>query len=64
MKDLIILGTGHTREKCPYDSEVWGVNGAYSERVKRKDGIFRMDKLFLTDVLWTASGIIHLISRI
>lgn len=46
MKELIILGKGATREDCPFDAEVWGVNDVYSDPgVKGK----RIDKLFAFD---------------
>jgi len=58
MKEVIILGTGNSMVHCPYDCEVWGVNGAYlaERRVLQKQGKFRMDKLFLTDYLFRPTG--------
>ncbi len=31
MFDLIILGMGPSRQDCPYDAEVWGVNNGYRQ---------------------------------
>jgi len=61
MKDIIILGTGSTRVQCEYDCEVWGVNGAYSEKkVREMEGkSFRLDKLFLTDNLFSNEGVMN-----
>jgi hypothetical protein len=60
-KSVIILGTGTTRGQCPYDTEVWGVNGVYSEVeiLKKKKRFTRLDKLFITDTLWSPQGHIH-----
>jgi len=60
-KEVIILGTGPTAVQCQYDSEVWGVNGAYQLKYKdphAKD-IFRMDKLFLTHTLFREQGLMN-----
>ena len=62
VKAVTILGTGSTRVQCPYDaSQVWGVNGIYSEidtRMMRKLPV-RLDKLFITDYLFSPQGHIH-----
>ncbi len=60
-KEVIILGTGSSRVQCPYDCEVWGVNGIYSEIDSRhKLGLsVRLDKLFITDYLWSQQGHLH-----
>lgn len=56
-KEVILLGTGNSRDQCPYDCEVWGVNGAYMVcRIGLDEGLFRMDKLFITDDLFSAEG--------
>ncbi len=56
-KEVILLGTGNSRTLCPYDCEVWGVNGAYMVcRAGLPEGKFRMDKLFITDDLFSAEG--------
>jgi len=60
-KEVIILGTGPTAVQCPYDCEVWGVNGAYQLKYKvpnTKDK-FRMDKLFLTHTLFREEGLMN-----
>lgn len=49
MKEIIILGMGATMIKCPYDTEVWGVNQVY--RMARK-----LDKLFITDGRYRPDG--------
>lgn len=60
--EIIILGTGSSCVYCPFDCEVWGVNGAYTiegimpEQHKDK---FRMDKLFLTDYLYSTEGMMN-----
>jgi len=41
MKDLIILGMGHTRHCCPFDKEVWTVNAGF-KKAKRVDLVFQM----------------------
>lgn len=60
-KPVIILGTGTTRGQCPYDVEVWGVNGVYSEvDIRERKGLkSRLDKLFITDYLFSPQGHIH-----
>lgn len=46
MKEVIILGKGNSRDKCPFDAEVWGINDVYKmPEVKGK----RIDKLFSFD---------------
>jgi hypothetical protein len=42
MREVILLGMGHTGHQCPYDAEVWGVNRGF--RKARK-----IDKLFMSD---------------
>ncbi len=42
MKELIILGNGLSRVRCPYDKEVWGTNGTY-RFAKRLDEVFVFD---------------------
>ena len=49
MKEVILLGMGATLIKCPYDTEVWGVNKVY--RMARK-----LDKLFITDRRYYPDG--------
>lgn len=44
MKELIILGTGDSHIHCPYDKEVWGVNGVI-KFAKRLDVLFFFDDL-------------------
>ncbi len=44
MRELIILAMGTSRNLCPYDAEVWGVNNGYKQ-VKEAKG--HLDKLFL-----------------
>jgi|TARA_Y100000310_G_scaffold23392_1_gene22388 hypothetical protein len=60
-KEIIVLGTGSTRGQCPYDVEVWGVNGIYSEIELRslKKLPVRLDKLFITDYLFSPQGHLH-----
>jgi len=58
MKEIIIMGTAPSAQYCPYDCEVYGVNGAYHAETdmpgaKEK---FRLDKLFLTDTLFNSVG--------
>ncbi len=63
-KAVTILGTGSTRVQCPYDEscgDVWGVNGIYSEiesRMRKKLPV-RLDKLFITDYLFSPQGHLH-----
>lgn len=46
MKYLIILGTGKSGMYCPFDTEVWAVNGAIDwARDYRVDRLFFFDKL-------------------
>ena len=58
---VIILGTGGTREACPFDCETWGVNGvyAYRESLVESGHPFRLDKLFITDTLFSTQGTLH-----
>jgi hypothetical protein len=49
MKSVILLGMGATMIKCPYDTEVWGVNQVY--RMAK-----RLDKLFITDGRYRPNG--------
>ena len=37
-QELIILGCGPTHVECPYDKEVWGVNGTYTFAKKLEIG--------------------------
>lgn len=57
MKEIIILGTAPSLVHCPFDCEVYGVNGAYMsiDHIPEKS-IFRLDKLFLTDTLFNSMG--------
>ena len=61
-KDIIILGTGSSCIYCDFKSEVWGVNGAYTIKQampeKYRDR-FRIDKLFLTDVMFSDAGVMN-----
>ena len=61
VKEVIILGTGPTAVQCPYDGEVWGVNGAYQLKTQDPHArkIFRMDKLFLTHTLFREEGLMN-----
>ena len=38
MNELIILGMGISRTKCPFDAEVWSVNNAYKQVAMRANG--------------------------
>lgn len=60
-KEVIILGTAHTRNQCPFDCETWGVNGVYGQEQEhlREGKPFRLDKLFITDKLWSSTGTLH-----
>ena len=67
-KTIIILGTGESCRWCDFNwvngekipnSEVWGVNGAYTTRrilPRKYKKYFCLDKLFLTDFLFTIEG--------
>ncbi len=59
--DLIILGTGSTRVQCDFQSETWGVNGVYSEveMIANRGRPARLDKLFVTDYLFSPQGHLH-----
>jgi hypothetical protein len=60
--ELIILGTGSSCVYCPFDCETWGVNGAYTIKDNMPDSkkdSFRLDKLFLTDYLYSAPGFMN-----
>lgn len=50
-KEIIILGTGDTWWHCPFDAETWTLNGGYT--AKEYDRNARIDKLFITDKLYT-----------
>ena len=60
-KEVIILGTAHTRKQCPFDCETWGVNGVYGQEQEHLAAgrPFRLDKLFITDRLWAPEGTLH-----
>lgn len=45
MKEVTILGCGHSFVDCPYDTEVWGVNEIYRKAKGRIDKIFFFDDL-------------------
>lgn len=59
-KKITLLGTGQSLVYCPYtDTEIWGVNGAYRIKNLMPENLrskFRMDKLFMTDYLWSVEG--------
>ncbi len=44
-KEIIFLATGKDWELCPFDKEVWSMNGGYK--------LGKVDLLFLTDKLYT-----------
>lgn len=58
-KTIILLGTGESSKSCDFKDEVWGVNGAYTiyfnipPHLKKH---WRLDKLFMTDYLWSEIG--------
>ena len=60
-KEVIILGTGSSAQQCDFHCETWAVNGAFEfENVfKRLARPFRIDKLFITDDLWSVYGAMH-----
>lgn len=58
-KSIIILGTGQSCRFCDFKDEVWGVNGAYTIYFTMPDKLkpkFRLDKIFMTDYLWSEMG--------
>ncbi len=44
-KEIIILCTGKDWKMCPFDAEVWGLNGVYKHA--------KVDRLFITDKMFT-----------
>lgn len=60
-KEVIILGTGASRVECPFDCETWGVNGvyAYMKHFIKDNPKARLDKLFITDYLFSPQGALH-----
>ena len=61
MKELIVLGTAPSRHECPYDCEVWGVNGCYTIKPQQiaLGKPFRLDKVFITDHTFSPQGNLH-----
>lgn len=51
------MGTAPSWDQCKFDTEVWGVNGAYTVKDRVKN--FRMDKIFITDRMFSPEGTMH-----
>jgi len=60
-KEVILLGTAPSRHDCPFDCEVWGVNGVYTMQPHQvaEGKPFRLDKLFTTDTTFSPEGNLH-----
>ena len=60
-KELILLGTAPSRMLCDFSVETWGVNGTYTirEQNENQGKPFRMDKIFITDHMFSPEGTMH-----
>ena len=59
--EITILGTGASRTNYDFSTETWGVCGAYSFREEYLEAgkPFHMEKLFVTDHLFSPAGALH-----
>lgn len=51
MKEVIILGTSFSARDCPFNCETWSINAGYQLRDYLTP--FRLDRLFITDRLYS-----------